>query len=75
MKPIENPWGILVTEHNLAKTDEGDRFLARYANNAYQLFDFDPRKWEEVKYDRTLIENRINSMPSRLQAVINAEGG
>lgn len=75
MNPIENLWGILVTELNLAKTEEGNRFHARDAANSNQLFDFVSRKWEEIKNDRTLIENLINSMPGRLQAVIDAEGG
>lgn len=33
-------WGILVTELNLVKIEQGNRFYVRYATNSNQLFDF-----------------------------------
>ncbi len=75
MNPIENLWGILVTALNQGRTEEEINFHARDAANANQLFEGVMGKWEEIKNDRVLIEALIDSMPDRMQAVIDAGGG
>ena len=75
MNPIENVWGYLVCQLNKAHSAEGLALHARDANNADQLLALVQQKWEALRNDENYLQNLIESMPKRLQAVINAEGG
>ena len=57
------------------RTEEGGPFNARDANNADQLFQFVNEKWEELANDEGYLQALIDSMPNRLQAVIDQQGG
>lgn len=75
MNPIENLWGYLVRELCKGNTTEGGPFNARDANNADQLFQFVNEKWEELANDEGYLQALVDSMPNRLQAVIDQQGG
>lgn len=73
--PVENLWGYLVCGLNNARTAEGGHLHARDAANADELFNIVNQKWEEVKQDMNYLQSLVESMPRRLQAVIDAQGG
>lgn len=76
MNPIENLWGYLVCKLNKARTEAGRPFHARDARNADQLFHFVNECWNELNANgQDYLEALINSMPKRLQAVIDQNGG
>lgn len=76
MNPIENLWGYLVCKLNKARTEREGPFHARDARNADQLYEFVNRAWTEVNdIGAEYREALINSMPKRLQAVIDQNGG
>jgi len=62
LNPIENLWSILDQ-----KVDKGD------VTNKAKLLEALKRAWENI--DQQHIQNLIESMPRRLQAVIQAKGG
>ena len=75
MNPIENLWGYLVCELCKGRTEEQAHFNARDANNANELFDFVNQKWEELANDEGYLQALVDSMPNRLRAVIDKQGG
>jgi hypothetical protein len=75
MNPIENLWGYLVCELCQGRTQDGGHFNARDANNANELFQFVNQKWAELANDQPYLQALIDSMPNRLQAVIDQQGG
>jgi hypothetical protein len=75
MNPIENVWGYLVCKLTKARTDEGMPYHARDAKNAIFLFELVRTKREKLMNNEVYLHSLIESMPQRLQKVINAEGG
>jgi hypothetical protein len=75
MNPIENVWGYLVCKLSKARTDEGMPYHARDANNANLLFELVRNEWENLMNNEVYLQSLIESMPQRLQKVIDAEGG
>ncbi|EFX80299.1 hypothetical protein DAPPUDRAFT_318734 [Daphnia pulex] len=75
MNPIENVWGYLVCKLTKSRTPEGMPFSARDSNNANQLFDLVSYEWGKLMTDEAHRQNLIESMPIRLQSVIDAQGG
>jgi hypothetical protein len=75
MNPIENVWGNLVCKLTKSRTPEGMPFHARDSNNANQLFDLVSYEWGKLMTDEAYRQNLIESMPIRLQIVIDAQGG
>ncbi len=75
MNPIENLWGHLVVALNKSRNEQGLLFHARDANGTDELFTLVNSKWQKLMRNETYIESLIESMPRRLQEVINVEGG
>lgn len=75
MNPIENLWGYLVAKLNKARKSDGVRHHVRDANNADELFNYVTLEWNKLNQNQEFLESFIESMPSRLQAVIDKEGG
>ena len=75
MNPIENVWGYLVCKLTNSRTPEGMPFHALDSNNANQLFDLVSYEWGKLMTDEAYLQNLIESMPIRLQSVIDAQGG
>ena len=51
------------------------RFHARDARNSDELFQIVSTKWNDLKVNGEYLEKLVDSMPRRLQAVIDKEGG
>ena len=64
MNPIENLWGIMVNE-----------WKDRQERTTHQLYAHISEVWESVRRRPRITENLVASMPRRLQAVIDKEGG
>jgi hypothetical protein len=75
MNPIENLWGHLVVALNKSRNEQGLPFHARDANGADELYALVNSEWQKLMRNETYIESLIESMPRRLQEVINEEGG
>lgn len=60
---------------NKGRTEEQVYFNARDANDANELFDFVNDKWEELANDKGYLQALVDSMPNRLRAVIDKQGG
>ena len=75
MNPIENIWGYLVCKLTKARTEEGMPYQARDANNANLLFELVRTEWGKLINNEVYLQSLIESMPQRLQKVIDAEGG
>jgi hypothetical protein len=50
-------------------------FHAWDSNNANELFDLVSYEWGKLVTDEAYLQNLIESMPIRLQSVIDAQGG
>lgn len=75
MNPIENIWGYLVCKLTKSRTGDGLPYHARDANNANLLFELVRNEWEKLADNENILQHLIESMPERLQKVIDAEGG
>ena len=75
MNPIANLWGYLVCSLNKAHNNDGIRFHARDARNNDELFQFVSEKLNDLNVNGEYLEKLVESMPRRLQAVIDKEGG
>jgi hypothetical protein len=75
MNPIENLWGLLVVALNKSRNEQGLPFHARDANGADELFALVNSEWQKLMHNESYIESLIESLPRRLQEVINEEGG
>ena len=60
---------------NKSRNDHGLPFHARDANVADELFALLNCEWQKLMRNETYIEILIESMPRRLQELINEEGG
>ncbi len=75
MNPIENLWGYFVCSLNQAHNSDSVRFHARDARNSDELFQFVSEKWNDLNVNGEYLEKLVDSMPQRLQAIIDKEGG
>lgn len=75
MNPIENIWGYLVCKLTKARTEEGKPYHACDAINANLLFELVRTEWGKLINNEVYLQSLIESMPQRLQKVIDAEGG
>ncbi|XP_045035899.1 uncharacterized protein LOC123476948 [Daphnia magna] len=75
MSPIENILGYLVCKLTKSRTGDGLPYHARDANNANLLFELVRNEWEKLADNENILQHLIESMPERLQKVIDAEGG
>ena len=63
LNPIENLWSIL---------DNKIRKRKKQPSNTDELFLIPQDEWQNL--DATLLQNLVNSMPKRCQALINSRG-
>lgn len=75
MNLIENIWGYLVCKLTKSRTEDGLPYHARDANNVNFLFELVRNEWKKRADNESILQNLIESMPERLQNVIDAEGG
>ncbi len=61
LNPIENLWAIL-----------GRKTRERKPQNEYQLFQILTEAWESM--DKGILNNLVDSLPRRIEAVIKNEG-
>lgn len=75
MNPLENLWGYLVNLLSKAHDENGRPLTVATAANADELFRFVNAAWQDLNDNVTYLESLVDSMPSRMRAVIEANGG
>lgn len=75
MNPIENLWGYLVCKLNKARNANGVWHNVRDAENAAELFHFVRAEWNKLNRNHGYLQSLVESMPKRLQQVIERQGG
>lgn len=67
LNPIENIWGVMQNRLNKIFDDQGE------PTNANDLFYLIERVWNDIKPEE--IQKLYQSLPNRIQGVLNANGG